>query len=135
MRNLVHHAENDGGSLMLYSVVHLMETQRIEVALLYLRGTDSAFCLCYLDLCHFSVRLTVKHFVERHATGFGNAVGITELTQSGYRSLNEVVGALISIRTIMIRGFILPRKVCFIPFILPLSMARGFVIPPVCAMI
>ena len=92
MRNLVHHAENDGGSLMLYSVVHLMETQRIEVALLYLRGTDSAFCLCYLDLCHFSVRLTVKHFVERHATGFGNAVGITELTQSGYRSLNEVVG-------------------------------------------
>ena len=44
MRNLVHHAENDGGSLMLYSVVHLMETQRIEVALLYLRGTDSAFC-------------------------------------------------------------------------------------------
>ncbi len=50
------------------------------------------FVCVILIFAIFAVRLTVKHFVERHATGFGNAVGITELTQSGYRSLNEVVG-------------------------------------------
>ena len=88
--NFVDHATKNGRIFFLHHAIHFLEPERVKRSFLIDRSTYPALCLFNLYSCHNG--LSSEYFFHRNTTMLSNSTGITHLTQSQDRRLNQVVG-------------------------------------------
>lgn len=90
--HLFEHPHDDGGIFVFHGLVHLVESERVEVPLLTFGSADTAAYLSDFQFCHNAFVLTVKHFTERNAAGLCHGMRIAKFGKRAYGRLHEVVG-------------------------------------------
>ena len=74
--NSLDHTADRGGILKDYGVVHFLNAEGVEGALLNGGSVDAALDLGDFDFCHFEWKvLAVKHFIDRETAVLSNLSG------------------------------------------------------------